>query len=53
MSYNDDISEDEATIEQAEEELAQTVEDSVRQDLQREKGILKINAHMFVEQLIP
>lgn len=36
MSYND-IPEDEATLEQAEEELAQTVEDSVRQDLQRDK----------------
>jgi len=37
LSY-DDFPEDETTIEQAEEALAQTVEDSVRQDLQRDKA---------------
>lgn len=40
MSYND-FPEDETTIEQAEEALAQTVEDSVRQDLQRDKAVVQ------------
>ncbi|MCX6989609.1 MAG: endopeptidase La [Chlamydiae bacterium] len=40
--------EDEATIEQAEEELAQTVEDSVRQDLQRDKATQELPKQVYI-----
>lgn len=47
MSY-DDFSEDDLSIEQAEEALAQTVEDSVRQDLHKDKGIADLPGQVYI-----
>jgi ATP-dependent Lon protease len=47
LSYND-FPEDEALLEQAEEALAQTVEDSVRQDLQRDKVSQEPPSQVFI-----
>ncbi len=47
MSY-DDFSEDDLSIEQAEEALAQTVEDSVRQDLHKDKGIADLPDQVYI-----
>lgn len=50
MSY-DDFPEDDISIEQAEEELAQTVEDSVRQDMHRDKGTQELPSQVFIVPL--
>ena len=47
MSY-DDFSEEDISIEQAEEALAQTVEDSVRQDLHKDKGITDLPDQVYI-----
>lgn len=50
MSY-DDFPEEDISLEQAEEELAQTVEESVRQDLQRDKSSQELPEQVFIVPL--